>query len=233
MHKNPGLIKSKPITYFFINSNNEENAMAWEINDLSCPPELKEEDIMDVMKSIEGYLDITPSDFMEVYKKAYQLARNRLLHDITAEMIMTDYVHSIEESESIARAALVMAESHVSGLPVINENNEIVGIISEKDFLREMSEENGPSFMAVVAQCLNNKGCVALPIKKSSVKDIMSAPAVTVDKKATLYDVINLLKEKGINRVPIKDKNNRIAGIITRADIINAIFTNTCSLEES
>ena len=203
--------------------------MTWEIDELSCPPELKEEDILEVMKSIEGYLDITPSDFKEIYIKAYQQARRRLLQGITADMIMTRPVHSIGESESIAQAALIMAETNISGLPVTNKNDEVVGVISEKDFLRELSKDNAPSFMSVIAQCLNNKGCVALPIKKLAVKDIMSLPAITVEEKATLTEIINLLKQKGINRLPVKDKDNRLSGIITRSDIIRSLFNTVCN----
>lgn len=203
--------------------------MTWEIDELSCPPDLKEEDILEVMKSVEGYLDITPSDFKEIYIKAYQQARKRLLHGITADMIMTKPVHSIYESDNIAKSALTMAKSGVSGLPVINENGEIVGVISEKDFLRELSKDGPLSFMAVIAQCLGNKGCVALPIKKLAVKDIMASPAVTVDEKVTLSEVVNLLKEKEINRLPVKDEANRPVGIITRSDIIRSLFNNICN----
>ena len=207
--------------------------MTREINELPCPPDLKEEDILEVMKSIEGYLDITPSDFKEIYIKAYRQARRRLLHGITAGMIMTKPVHSIGESESITQAALVLAETNVSGLPVTNKNHEIVGIISENDFLRELSKDGQPSFMAVIALCLNNKGCVALPIKKLSVRDIMSAPAITVDEKVTLTEIIDLLKKKEINRLPVKDKFNRLVGIITRSDIIKTLFNNVCNPDES
>jgi CBS domain-containing protein len=202
--------------------------MAQEIIDLSCPAEILEEDILEVMKSIEGYLDITPSDFKEIYVKAYQQARKKLLHGINAEMIMASPVHSILESENIALAALAMAESNISGLPVTNKNEEIVGIISEKDFLKELSKDSTPSFMAVIAQCLNSKGCVALPIKKLAVKDIMSTPAVTVDEKTTLTEIVNLLRQEKINRLPVKDKNNRLAGIITRSDIIKSLFNTVC-----
>ena len=70
--------------------------MIWEFDELSCPPELSDEDILEVMKSIEGYLDITPSDFREIYLKAYQQARRRLLQGITAGIITrSDIIRSL------------------------------------------------------------------------------------------------------------------------------------------
>ena len=229
MHQVLRMIKSKQFVFKYNYQNREVLKMTWKIDELSCPPELNEEDIIEAMKTIEGYLDITPSDFKEFYLKAYKQARERLLNGITAGMIMTKPVHSAGDEESISQAALTMAGANISGLPVINGNREIIGIISEKDFLSALAKKDSPSFMSVIAQCLNNKGCVALPIKKLSVKDIMSAPAITVDEKATLSEVINLLKETKINRLPVRDKDNRLAGIITRSDIIRSLFNTVCN----
>lgn len=203
--------------------------MTWEIDKLSCPTDLSEEDILEAMKSIEGYLDITPSDFKEFYIKAYKQARKRLLTNITADMIMNKPVYSVRSEESIPQAAQIMADANVSGLPVINANDEIVGVVSEKDFLRELSNDKIPSFMSVIARCLNNKGCVALPIRILAVKDIMTSDVVTADEKDTLADIINLLKKNEINRIPVKDNSRRLTGIITRSDIIKTLFNAVCS----
>ncbi|MBN1906736.1 MAG: hypothetical protein JW927_16760 [Deltaproteobacteria bacterium] len=48
-----------------------------DINTLSCPPEINDEDIFSAMRSMEGYIDITPADFKEFYLKAYKHASNQ------------------------------------------------------------------------------------------------------------------------------------------------------------
>jgi CBS-domain-containing membrane protein len=202
--------------------------MTWELDQPSCPPELEEEDILAAMRSIEGYIDITPSDFKEFYIKAYNQARKRLLQNITADMIMMKPLRFTRPHENISQAAETMAEANISGLPVINENNNIIGIITEKDFLKELAEKEGPSFMSVIAKCLNNKGCIALFVRKLMVKDIMTSNVTAVYEKATLAEIINLLKEKEINRIPVKDSNNKLVGIITRSDIIKSLFNTVC-----
>jgi CBS-domain-containing membrane protein len=203
--------------------------MANEISDFSCPPEILEEDILEAMKSIEGYIDITPSDFKEFYVKAYKHARERLLKGITAGNVMTKPAISVSEKENIVHAADVMAAANVSGLPVVNEKKEIKGVISEKDFLRELANDKVPSFMSVIAKCFNNKGCVALPIKKLTVREIMTTPPIIVDEKTVLFEILNLLRAKGINRLPVKDMDNRLVGIITRSDVIKTIFDTSCN----
>jgi CBS domain-containing membrane protein len=199
-----------------------------DINVLSCPPEITEEDILSAMKSMEGYIDITPADFREFYIKAYKHARERLLHGVTAGQIMTQPVYSISSEKSISLAADIMAKEKISGLPVLNNNNELIGIISEKDLIKSVIKDSPPSLMSVIARCLETKGCLALSLKKLKVVDLMTAPAIAVYENNTLSEVINLMNRNSINRLPVKEKNNRLIGIITRSDIIKAIFNTVC-----
>jgi CBS domain-containing membrane protein len=203
-----------------------------DINALSCPPEITEEDILSTMRSMEGYIDITPSDFREFYIKAYKHARERLLLGVTAGQIMTKEVHSICSESNISLAADLMAKEKVSGLPVLNNNNELIGIISEKDLIKSVIKDAPPSLMSVIARCLSNKGCLALSLRKLKVVDLMTAPAIAVFENTPLSEIIILLNKGGINRLPVKDKNNRVVGIITRSDIIKAIFNTTCTIDK-
>lgn len=203
-----------------------------DIYDLSCPPEITDEDTLSAMRSMEGYIDITPADFREFYIKAYKHARERLLHGITAGQIMTRPVYSIASESNISLAADIMAKKKVSGLPVINNGEELVGIISEKDLVKSVIKDSPPSIMSLVARCLETKGCPALSLKKLKVVDLMTTPAIAVYENTPLSDVINLLNKGSINRLPVKDRNNRLLGIITRTDIIKAIFNTVCTIDQ-
>ncbi len=202
-----------------------------DINALSCPPEITDEDILSAMRSMEGYIDITPADFREFYIKAYKHARERLLHGITAGQIMTRPVYSIASESNISLAADIMAKKKVSGLPVINNGEELVGIISEKDLVKSVIKDDPPSLMSVIARCLSNKGCLALSLRKLKVVDLMTAPAIAVFENTPLSGIINLLNKGSINRLPVKERNNRLIGIITRSDIIKAIYSTVCDYE--
>ena len=76
--------------------------------------------------------------------------------------------------------------------------------------------------MSLVASCLKSKGCVALPIKKQTAGDIMSAPAVTVGPDTTVKEIAALFTGKGINRVPVTTADGRLLGIVTRGDLVKA-----------
>jgi len=180
------------------------------------------EDIIQAMKKISGYLDITPSDFMEVYQVAYTHAFERLTSSIKAQDIMTKKVIAIDEDTSPIDTVKLMARHNISGLPVLNKKNKVSGIISEKDFLKQMNTLKQPSFMNVILQCLESKGCIALDLKKLSARDIMSSPPITIEMNTPVLEVANLFESHNINRVPVLDKHLNLAGIIARSDLVQA-----------
>jgi CBS domain-containing membrane protein len=188
------------------------------------PPgiDLKDEDIFEAMKSIPGYLDITPGDFKEVYQLAYRHALARLSREVTAGEIMTREVVVVRPDTPLAEVAAAMGNRGISGVPVVDSAGRVAGVISEKDFLTHMGVQEPKNFMSLVASCLRSKGCVALPIKKQTAGDIMSAPAVTVGPDTTVKEIAALFTGKGINRVPVTAADGRLLGIVTRGDLIKA-----------
>ncbi len=188
----------------------------------SCLPDISDEDVLDAMKSISGYLDITPGDFKEIYRVAFRHAVERLAHSIKAKDIMTRDVVYASTNSSLIEVADKMEKNGVSGLPVVDTDKKVVGVISEKDFLFHMGGKHGRSFMEVVAYCLHNNDCVAKTVRKKSAEDAMTTPAVTVSEDTAVSEIIGILKEKNINRVPVIDPVGRIVGIVTRTDILGA-----------
>lgn len=191
---------------------------------------LTDQDVYEAMKSISGYLDITPGDFKDLYCHAYQHAVERILNSVLAREIMTTPVLCANLEMPIAEVAELMGRQGISGLPVTDANHRVSGVISDKDFLARMGEGGPENFMSVIANCLQARGCIALPIRAKKASDIMSSPAVTVREDAPYSEIASLMAEKAINRVPVVDGAGRLVGIITRTDLITASARNwTCS----
>jgi CBS-domain-containing membrane protein len=184
--------------------------------------DFKEEDILEAMRAIPGYLDITPGDFKEVYRLAFAHALERLSRAVTAGEIMTTDVVTVNPDTPVADVAAVMGRRGVSGVPVVDRDHRVVGVISEKDFLSRMGAKEPLNFMSLVAGCLKTKGCVALPMKQALARDLMSAPAVTVTPDTAVKDIAALLTRKGINRVAVTDPTGRLLGLVSRGDIVKA-----------
>lgn len=187
----------------------------------SSPLEISDQDIYEAMKEIPGYLDITPGDFKDLYKLVYHHTLERISQAVKASDIMTRTVVTVTPETPVMEAAGLMALKEVSGVPVIDKDNNVVGVLSERDFLSRMGGGGTKNFMTVVARCLEAKGCAAVAIREKTVKDIMTSPAVTVNKHARFLDIATLLKKKKINRVPVIDQSGCLVGIISREDIVN------------
>jgi len=184
--------------------------------------ELKEEDILAAMEQIPGYVDITPRDFQEIYGLAYRHALARLSRELTAGEIMTREVALVRTDTPVVEVAEVMGQGGISGVPVLDGEGRVVGMISEKDFLRRMGVKESQNFMTLVAACLRTKGCVALPLKNQTAGDLMSAPAVTISPEARVRDIAALFSARHINRAPVTDADGRLLGIVTRGDLVRA-----------
>jgi CBS domain-containing protein len=196
-----------------------KNIQAKDVSE-SHPLDISDNDILDAMKGINGYLDITPGDFKEVYRLAYMHAIERLTHLAKAKEVMTESVISVERDTPLMEVVNTLANLGISGVPVVEKDRKVVGIISEKDFLFRMGTKDARSFMSVVAQCLENKGCVAISMRHEKAEDIMTSPPVTVVEDTPVSEIANIFTEKNINRVPVMDQKGRLVGIVARTDIV-------------
>jgi len=182
--------------------------------------DISDDDILEAMKEIEGYIDITPGDFKELYTFACNHAADRIIHSVKASDIMTKEVIFVERNTSLKEVAKRMASHVISGVPVIGNEGKVSGVISEKDFLSHMGNKDTMSFMAIITKCLSNKECLAMPIHKKKAEDIMVSPAITVNENTSVFEILNIFTEKKINRVPVLSQKMKLTGIVSRADIL-------------
>jgi CBS domain-containing protein len=174
-------------------------------------------------------LDITPGDFKEIYRFAYKHAVERLRHSIRAKDVMTKDVIFVRKDTSLEEVADLLNLHLISGVPVIDDDKRVVGVISEKDFLFQMGAQEKRTFMGVVAHCLKSKSCVAITMRKQKAEDIMTSPAITVSENTPIFEIANTFTEKNINRTPVVDQDNKLSGIVTRTDIVRS----SCAIENS
>ncbi len=112
--------------------------------------DISDKDIYEAMKDIPGYLDITPGDFKELYQLVYHHALKRIAQAVKAKDIMTAEVAAVEKGTPLKVVARLMAEKGVSGVPVLDKERRVAGVISEKDFLSRMGGKESETFMPPV-----------------------------------------------------------------------------------
>lgn len=139
--------------------------------------------------------------------------------------VMMTKVVTVSPDNSVKRAAEVMLANHVSGLPVVDDEDRLVGVISEGDLLRR-AELGGGAIAALGDENLSAEEKARLFVKSNAWKvgDVMSASPVTVTEDALLMRVARLMEEHHIKRLPVMS-GDTLVGIVSRADLLQAIVS--------
>jgi len=182
-----------------------------------------EEDVIEGMKELRAYIDLTPNDFKQLYEHVHKIARRRIFQQISAADIMTSPATVVGESLTLEEAVGVLAGRRISGAPVVDGENRLTGVISEKDILRVLGENPTAGLMNVVDSCLRRTFEFGETPGLKRVGEIMSRPAVSVGPESRLGDIVRLFEEKSINRLPVADSSGAVLGIITRSNVITAV----------
>jgi CBS domain-containing protein len=136
--------------------------------------------------------------------------------------VMTKDVLSITKYESIMQVADILTEKNISGLPVVDKENKVLGIITQADILSMVGVGREHTFKDLLKYMLGE----ALPERRigDHVGDIMTSPAVTIRPDANIAEAVRIMDEKRIRRLTVVDDKNMLIGIITRADILKAVI---------
>lgn len=142
--------------------------------------------------------------------------------------IMTRDVITVRPDDPLQEVAKLMSTHHVSGFPVIWSDGQVVGVITEGDFLRRYRTLRVPTFVDILGGLfpLTSLAAVEREIREISsikVSEIMSRPAVTARPDWTVGQAADVMIQHGINRLPVADSSGHLVGIVTRADLIKAM----------
>jgi CBS-domain-containing membrane protein len=140
--------------------------------------------------------------------------------------VMARTVISVDPDATVLQAARQMLQHRLSGLPVIDKGGNLVGILSEGDFLRRRETQTerkhsrwleflmGPGKLA--AEYTHSHG--------SKVAEVMTVDVCTVTEDTALEDVVELMERRRIKRVPVV-RGKQVVGIITRANLMHAMVS--------
>ena len=179
-----------------------------------------DEDLREALKGLGSYVDITEEDLKKIYSLALKHARQRLAASVAVADAMTPKVVAVGKDDDIATAVRLLSENRISGLPVVDNDGLVLGVISEIDILGAAGMENGFTFKDIIRRLLGER--IAGHRKGDKVGDIMSAPAIAIHKGSDIGEAAKILSERRIKRLPVVDDSGKLIGIISRADIVKA-----------
>ena len=149
-----------------------------------------------------------------------------------ARDVMTSPVITVKPTASVKDVARLFLERRISGVPVVDDQGKLVGIVSEGDLVHrsEISTvQRRPWWLVLMA---GDEGLAADYIKTHAKKvaDIMNRKVVTSAPDAPLHEIAETLEKHGIKRVPIV-RDGEVVGIVSRANLVQAIATSGSKLD--
>ena len=141
-----------------------------------------------------------------------------------AQDVMSRPVFSVAPTDAVTSAIRVMLQNHISGLPVIDADGRLQGMLTEGDLLRRAELATQRQRTRWIA-FLVGPGRLAdeyVQTHGRKVSEIMTLDPVTVAEDTPLEEVVSLLEKRRIKRVPVM-KNDKVVGIISRANLLHAL----------
>lgn len=145
-----------------------------------------------------------------------------------ADEIMNRHVYKVFESDTIRSVIKKFIEHHISGLPVINDRNEIIAYISDGDIMRHIGKHKDIIvgsfyYMNVLKGDDEEFEARAKKILDLNVLNIAKKKVITVDYHEDIENIAAILGKKRIKKLPVV-RNGVLAGIISRGDVIRHSF---------
>jgi CBS-domain-containing membrane protein len=143
-----------------------------------------------------------------------------------AKDVMTRAIISIGPNDTILQAERLMLQHHISGLPVIDGKGQLVGILSEGDFLRRR-ETHTERRRSRWLEFLMGPGRAAGEYTHShgsKVSEVMTDDVRTVSEDTPLEDIVELMERHRIKRVPVL-RGREVVGIVTRSNLMHAMVS--------
>lgn len=134
---------------------------------------------------------------------------------------MSPTVVTVGPSTPLGETARLMSEHGISGAPVVDPSGELIGVISEGDFLLKERGRPARSDGALDRLLGRRANATDRRLSAQTAGQAMSAPPVTIDPDRTLREAAGLMIDRAINRLPVVSAG-RLVGIVTRADLVRA-----------
>lgn len=122
-------------------------------------------------------------------------------------------------------AARAMAERGVSGAPVVRDDGQLVGIITEGDFIKRLAAPSAPKtgWLASLFRAPASEAARFARVHGRTVKDAMTLDVASVNEDATAEQIAHVMETRGVRRVPVL-RDGVLVGVVSRADLLRALI---------
>ena len=144
------------------------------------------------------------------------------------EDVMTGDVLTVRVETPLKEVAAILADRRISGLPVVTDGGRVVGVVSEADI---MAKESGPVGPRRGFGHKAERSRAQTKSRAHTAGTAMTSPPITITPDRTVTEAARSMMESGVNRLPVLDADDRLVGIVTRADLVRAFVRSDEEIE--
>lgn len=146
-----------------------------------------------------------------------------------AKDIMSREVITVTKDTTVNEAARLLTEKGISGIPVVEEGNKVIGMVTEGDLIFQDRKLDPPAFIEILGAVIYlkdpNKYLEAFrKMIATRVEDIMTAKVVSVREDTSVEEIATLMIEKKVNRLPVLNEGGELVGIVSRQDLVKSLI---------
>lgn len=149
-------------------------------------------------------------------------AKKRLIpRQIRVKDVMTPSPKHIHPSASVSDVIRLLLSSDFNGVPVIDDNDNPIGIITQSDLI---ARAEMPVRVGLLKEFEHDKVNSLLgSLKQKTAQEIMTQPVITIQEDKQLTEAVNIMLKKGLKRLPVTDTQGKLVGMVARVDVFRTI----------
>ena len=181
-----------------------------------------QDDISAVLAQYDLVLPVATGDLEDILHRAEVRAYDRRSGGVICAQIMSRDVQSVGPKTSLREALRHLREHHIKALPVVDQDNRVIGILTQTDLLdkADWGMSTVGSGLGWRLRALSNSD---RPLK-GRVEDIMSAPVKAAQAETPIAQVVPFMADAGLHHLPVVDGEGRLVGMVTQSDVMAAMY---------
>ncbi|MGF6690109.1 CBS domain-containing membrane protein [Metapseudomonas resinovorans] len=176
---------------------------------------IADKDLDRALAEFGSFVDVTRDDLQRLLQLAEKHALRRSMGDLRAARIMSRDLRCISPHASVSEAWRLLDQHHLKALPVLDDKQHLLGILTLSDLLGHAASAAPRS----LAERFRAR-------REAPVSRLMSRPVRCVTLDTPVVELVSLLSDQGLHCLPVLDDGGRVVGIVSQSDLIAALYRN-------
>lgn len=139
--------------------------------------------------------------------------------------VMNTNVIKAKGTDTIEDVTRALLDNKIGGLPIVDEEDKVIGVLSETDLIYKDKEIKTPAFLPLLGgfilfESIRKFEKQLMKMSAYKVSQVMTTPAITISEEKDIKEAVEIMIEKKINRIPVVNNEQILVGIVTRSDIL-------------